>query len=209
MDKITLVHKVLIGIIIFLSILLLLIVLTMLSSHFKKFEFGSVSDWVSCISSVLTMYIAYLVYKEAPKWFEKEKNESGFNLAVSIMAGYDQQVLNIQKLKWDITVSNVNSPSFKTLQSELSKHVYDCFNLSSQLSSLVRWKIETPQEVIDSFLRLAGYYNQAYAFLIFKENSNNVSDKMRNDLEDLYNRIQEDGVNLKKDLTDIFNFPKK
>lgn len=206
-NQITLVQKVLISIIIVFLLLLTLIVLGLLYSNNNKFEWGSVSDWVSCFSSLLTTLIAYRVYKEAPKWIENKHNETGFEIATSLITRYDKHVQNIQKIHFDVIRSTISEKDRLDLKNDITVYIYDYFELSSDILSLKRWRISIPQEVVDSFGRISGYYNQATVLTItnssWDERSNRVSE-----IENLLERILLDQKSLReKEFDEIFTFP--
>lgn len=208
-NQITLVQKVLIGIIIVFLLLLTLIVLGLLYSNNNKFEWGSVSDWVSCFSSLLTTLIAYRVYKEAPKWIENKHNETGFEIATSLIAGYDQHVQNIQKIHFDVIRSTMSEKDRLDLQNNITIYMHDYFELASNILSLRRWRISIPQEVKDSFSRISGYYNQATVLSITNSSWNERPNRV-SDIEDLLQRILSDQKSLReKEFDEIFTFPIK
>lgn len=50
-----------------------------------KIEFDSVSDWVSSLSTLGTLIVAYSAYKKAPEWLNQRMHEDAFSLAKKLM----------------------------------------------------------------------------------------------------------------------------
>ncbi|WP_157037505.1 hypothetical protein [Erwinia piriflorinigrans] len=44
-------------------------------------EWGSVSDWISSLSSFGTLAVAYMAYKAAPDWINRKNIEDGSKIA--------------------------------------------------------------------------------------------------------------------------------
>jgi len=59
--------------------------LTLLKAVFTGAEFGSVSDWVSSISTFGTLIVALIALKKAPDWINQKKHEDGYELAKKLI----------------------------------------------------------------------------------------------------------------------------
>lgn len=199
----------LVSLLLFLAILVLVKILFAGSKGFE-FEWGNVSDWVSSLASVGALVVAYLAYKAAPGWFTQKQNEAGFNHIASIMANYDQQVLNIQKLHFDIITVRASEAKFDIIASQISKHIYETFELEHKLSSCARWNITYPQELKESFDRLSGYYNQSFGIIIFRTVvSDDRPETQISSLDEIREKIMLDSKSLRRNIEDIFTFPKQ
>lgn len=149
------------------------------------------------------------MYKEAPKWIENKHNETGFEIATSLIAGYDQHVQNIQKIHFDVIRSTMSEKDRLDLQNNITIYMHDYFELASNILSLRRWRISIPQEVKDSFSRISGYYNQATVLSITNSSWNERPNRV-SDIEDLLQRILSDQKSLReKEFDEIFTFPIK
>lgn len=191
-----------------LLIVSILVLTKILFSNFKSFEWGSVSDWFSCFSTIITTFIAYRAYREAPKWINQKQNDAGFDIVTTLMAEYDQQVLNIQRIHFDILTMKSADEKFDSLISQITKNIYTAFDLDNKLTTLSRWNIAFPQEVANSFGRLSGYYNQAFGILIFRKTTGDTHpDLLIEKLEELKSQILLDHSNLKIEIRKIFTFP--
>jgi len=47
----------------------------------NKIEYGSLSDWISSLSTFFTLVVAYMAYKAAPKWLQQKYDETAFSIA--------------------------------------------------------------------------------------------------------------------------------
>lgn len=201
-------NSVLLGINIFLFLVASLVFIKVLFLDVEGFEWGSVSDWFSTASSVLTTYIAYRAYREAPKWINQKQNDAGFGIVTTLMAEYDQQVLNIQRIHFDILTMKSADEKFDSLIAQITKNIYTAFDLDNKLTTLSRWNITFPQEVGNSFGRLSGYYNQAFGILIFRKTTGDTyPDLLISKLEELKSQILLDHSNLKVEIRKTFTFP--
>ncbi|EPJ9255204.1 hypothetical protein ACE3KH_23300 [Enterobacter cloacae subsp. cloacae] len=201
-------NSVLLGINIFLFLVASLVFIKVLFLDVEGFEWGSVSDWFSTASSVLTTYIAYRAYREAPKWINQKQNDAGFGIVTTLMAEYDQQVLNIQRIHFDILTMKSADEKFDSLIAQITKNIYTAFDLDNKLTTLSRWNIAFPQEVGNSFGRLSGYYNQAFGILIFRKTTGDTHpDLLISKLEKLKSQILLDHSNLKIEIRKTFTFP--
>lgn len=201
-------NSVLLGINIFLFLVASLVFIKVLFLDVEGFEWGSVSDWFSTASSVLTTYIAYRAYREAPKWINQKQNDAGFGIVTTLMAEYDQQVLNIQRIHFDILTMKSADEKFDSLIAQITKNIYTAFDLDNKLTTLSRWNIAFPQEVGNSFGRLSGYYNQAFGILIFRKTTGDTPpDLLISKLEKLKSQILLDHSNLKIEIRKTFTFP--
>ncbi|MBZ7674748.1 hypothetical protein [Klebsiella grimontii] len=50
-----------------------------------KIELGSISDWVSSLSTFGTLIVAYLAYKKAPEWINQKMHEDAFSVAKKVI----------------------------------------------------------------------------------------------------------------------------
>lgn len=208
MKNINVIQKTLMVVIAVLLMLLSVIILKITFYNSNKFEWGSVSDWLSCLSTLITTFIAYRAYREAPKWIKQKQNDAGFGTVTTLMAEYDQEVLKIQRIHFDILTMKSADEKFDSLIAQITKNIYITFDLDNKLTTLSRWNIVFPQEVANSFRRLSGYYNQAFSILIFRKTTDDIHpDILISRLDEPKSQILLDHSNLKKEIGKIFTFP--
>lgn len=199
----------LIGLVSLLLFVAILVLVKTLFSGSKGFEWGSFTDWISASSTAFTAWVAYKAFKAAPNWLKTKNNEAGFNHIASIMAEYDQQVLKIQKLHFDIITVRASEAKFDSVTSQISTQIYETFELAHKLSSCARWNITYPQELKESFDRLSGYYNQSFGIIIFRTVvSDDRPETQISSLDELREKIMLDSKSLRRNIEDIFTFPK-
>lgn len=55
------------------------------NSVWHSLDFGSVTDWISAVSSAGTLFIAWKAYKSAPNWFKQKLDESAINFVIDFV----------------------------------------------------------------------------------------------------------------------------
>ncbi|RTM77340.1 hypothetical protein EKO03_13665 [Enterobacter quasiroggenkampii] len=55
------------------------------NSVWHSLDFGSVTDWISAMSSAGTLLIAWKVYRSAPNWFKQKLDESAISFAIDFV----------------------------------------------------------------------------------------------------------------------------
>lgn len=63
-----------------IGVLLVLSLWLVIGEAYKK-DIGNLSDWISSISTFLTLIVAYMAYKSAPKWLQQKYDETSFSIA--------------------------------------------------------------------------------------------------------------------------------
>lgn len=71
----------------------ILVLIKVLFSGAKGFEWGSVSDWFSSLSTFGTLVIAWFAYKEAPGWISQKNYEHVHNMILDLIYSDLQKVL--------------------------------------------------------------------------------------------------------------------
>lgn len=51
----------------------------------KKIQYGSLSDWISSLSTFFTLVVAYLAYKNAPKWLTQKMDDHALEIAKELI----------------------------------------------------------------------------------------------------------------------------
>ncbi|MBN9706712.1 hypothetical protein JR904_24540 [Enterobacter roggenkampii] len=82
--------------VIVLSFFLICFILKALFFGNDKFEWGSFTDWISSLSTFLTLVVAWKAYKAAPQWIKEKQKDEGFNHVKTIMSDYDQILSTIK-----------------------------------------------------------------------------------------------------------------
>lgn len=192
---------------------MLLLTCVMVLVQGSKVELGKYADWAAVLSAVATagtFLVAVIALKTAPKWFEQKQSETGFNHVVNIMAEYDQLVLNLKNMHYEIISAKTSNQRHQALTSQISKQLYEALALPSKLSSCKRWNIVYPQELTHSFERLSEYYNQSYGIILFR---NMTDDTLPQQMIDVLNKlkatVEKDADFLNQDIKEIVKFPQK
>lgn len=77
------------AILVLIFILSLLLVYVLLKAIFfgnEKIEWGSVSDWISSLSTFFTLVVAFKAYRAAPNWLNQKLDESALSQATEIIS---------------------------------------------------------------------------------------------------------------------------
>jgi len=115
-------------------------------------EYGSVSDWVSSLSTALTLLVAWQAYKAAPDWLKQKHDEQALELAAKLIESENDKLI---KLKKDL---------FET-GGDFSNSVRVCYRhhdnqrahaLSGRYKELIRdlsLQVENTEKIISSLIR--------------------------------------------------------
>ncbi|MFG0800800.1 hypothetical protein [Leclercia sp. GLN_9] len=209
MENLKLTNLVLIGLVIVLLISAIISFSKVLFTGMSGLEWGSVSDWVSTASSVLTTYIAYRAYKAAPNWIMQKSYEAGFNHVSALMSEYDVIENDLQKLYFKIITIRTNDPKCTETWNEVEALAYRIIALQSKLYACQRWNILVLPETHRCFARLKKFCDISYSLqgCIFMKDFGAI-DIVHNELGKLKEDIVDDSSNFKKHIHDYFQFPK-
>ena len=190
-----------------LSFFLICIILKALFFGNDKYEWGSFTDWISSLSTFLTLVVAWKAYKAAPQWIKEKQKEEGFNHVKTLMSEYDQIVSTIKELYYDILSIKKSDQKFNVVVESINKEMYRTLDLNYKLESCSRWDITYPQEVQTAISRLTKYYNHALMIITFKGIVTAEEPGLINDeLFELKGLIEIDVQYFNKPLHEIFKF---
>lgn len=182
--------------------------LKVLFSDAKTLEWGSISDYISSISSFGTLLVAYFAYKAAPQWIHQKQNEEGFNHVSNMLKDYDAIVLNLRNVYFDIlSVGKIKNEIDITTQ-KINKEMNVFFNLENKLKACKRWRIKSPIEVEVYFSQIKNFYDIALQLLVSYHGGD--IDKIAEKQILLTNKINDILVNndyFHKKIEEIFEFP--
>lgn len=183
--------------------------LKVLFSDTKALEWGSISDFISSISTFGTLLVAFFAYKAAPQWVKQKQYDEGINHVKSLMAEYDEIVSSILELHPEIITINKQSPKFKILSEKVEQLIYRTFDLRAKLKSCQRWNIIYPKEVSEAFLRLTMYFHHSFLQLTFSDID--FSDERANEIDTanlIIAEVKEDIDFFNRSLDKFFTYPK-
>lgn len=182
--------------------------LKVLFSDAKSLEWGSISDYISSISSFGTLLVAYFAYNAAPQWIHQKQNEEGFNHVSNMLKDYDAIVLNLHNIYFDIlSVGKIKNEIDITTQ-KINKEMNVFFNLENKLKACKRWRIKSPIEVEVYFSQIKNFYDIALQLLVSYHGGD--IDKIAEKQTLLTNKLNEILVNnhyFHKEIEEIFEFP--
>lgn len=145
---------------------------------YPTLEYGSVSDWVSSLSTALTLLVAWKAYKAAPDWLKQKHVEQALELASKLIESENDKLIKLKKDLFDTG-------------GEFSKSVRVCYRhhdnqrahaLSGKYKELIRdlsLQIENTENIIDSLIRrgwtLKSKYYEKYKTIDSELNGSLVS----------------------------------
>lgn len=142
-------------------------------------ELGSLTDWISSLSTAGTLYIAYMAYKKAPDWISTKRNESGFEHVTNIMAESDKLAARLIRLYFDVSMTNKESPNFHDVSKKVDDYAYEALLLKFRLRACRRWKITSSADVQLLFATLRDFCNVSKQILVMGVKPE-LSDKLAN-----------------------------
>lgn len=192
-----------------LFITTILVLIKVLFSGAKGFEWGSVSDWFSSLSTFFTLVVAWKAYKAAPQWIKQKQSEEGFNHIKTLMSEYDEIVSTIMRLHFEILTIKRNDKQYNILADKIKYETYRIFDLNAKLKSCARWNIKYPNEVNNAFNRLTEYYDQSLLVLTFSGiSAPDQPDFLADNLNIIKGQIETDILFFDKSIQNIFTFPR-
>lgn len=199
------------------GLLLIIAILTLLRCFFfdaKNTEWGSISDWLSSLSSLFTCIIAGLAYNSASKWFRQKKNDEGFSHVSGLLKDYDLIILNLRDIYFKVFTVTGSEESINELNLEFDEHVSHFFVLENKIKACTRWKIIVPNEALENIRNIKEFYSTARKFVLSHRFSNRNEDNLNKRLEfqeeltEKYHTILNNNSYFLRDIEDIFRFPK-
>lgn len=165
-------------VIILLTLLVLLLIGVIFYNSDTKMEIGSLTDWVSSLSTFGTLIVACMAYRKAPEWMAQKHYDvvskvieeavyEDLRKLSSLSFQYKSQLMNASRILINAIRSKTgSSPSSKDHLGELENVLIDFFNLSysiqNRLKSIPRYNyIITPyaSNLIDEIKTAADFYN--------------------------------------------------
>ncbi|EMN1398475.1 hypothetical protein [Enterobacter hormaechei] len=191
-----------------LLIISCLVLVKFLFSGSEGFVWGSVSDWVSSLSTLGTLYVAYLAYKNAPNWIKDKKNETGLNHVINLMADYDELLMQIREAITVLTSEYNDSLDLDVYIKSINDLRIQHTKLQSKIDSCRRWKINYPNELQLSMFKLSHANITLFLYIRFqRDNDKEQAQTLKFDLINLNSDLHNDSLFFKKDMEEIFEFP--
>ncbi|MDS0826516.1 hypothetical protein [Serratia marcescens] len=154
-------------------------------------ELGSLTDWISSLSTAGTLLVAYMAYKKAPDWISTKRNESGFEHVTSMMAESDKIAAGLIRLYFDVLITSKESPNFNDVSKKVDNYAYEALLLKFKLKSCRRWKVKSSTEVQLLFSTLRDFCNVSKQILAMgvKPESSDELTKHKNEIERLSTQL--------------------
>lgn len=183
--------------------------LKVLFSDSNALEWGSVSDFISSISTFGTLLIAFFAYKAAPQWIQQKRNEEGFKHVSTMLEDYDAVVLKAKDLYYRFIKLDPRSANSSGMKMAIDKDLANYTALLNKLESCKRWKISYPKEVNDYFNHIKLFYAAAYTFARgYDEGFLLPTNEEKNAFTKIYNELEANLKYFHRDIEEIFKFPK-
>ncbi|TDX13019.1 hypothetical protein EDF88_4300 [Buttiauxella sp. BIGb0552] len=209
------------------SVIALCVVGTMLllKAVFNGAEFGSVSDWVSSISTFGTLTIAIAAYRKAPDWINQKKHEDGYELAKKLIVyEYPEIMTTISKYYNHLHLIKRKSEGDEVIISLLKGHItvddcdflLDCFKnekitpltIQATIKQLSRFNWFLKKDLITSAQNIRSDYEsiQIRSYVLWSaiklplQNSSGyiIDDNLKKAVDNIRNDVEELQKTLKK-----------
>ncbi|WP_406808014.1 hypothetical protein [Enterobacter cloacae] len=198
----------------FITVLVLLSVtvfafLKVLFSDTKTLEWGSVSDFISSVSTFGTLLVAFFAYKAAPQWIKQKRNEEGFKHVSTMLEDYDSIIMKIEDIYFRFICIDPALADSKSMIQEIDIEVIRVSSLSNKLDGCKRWNIEYPKQVRIKFTNLNLFYAAGIEFAMSYDKDNKLAvSNVRENLTTMIRNVRNDLTYFNQDIEKIFNFPK-
>lgn len=135
-----------------IAILLVLSLWLVISGALKK-DIGNLSDWISSLSTLGTLIVAYLAFKAAPNWFHQKMDEHAFALAKELITDLHPQLF-MSNRKFNTVIEDYTTYYYHTNTEDAYNDFISTLhgkNLSYQYNHDLMFKIKT---TVDSLEKL-------------------------------------------------------
>ena len=197
--------------------------LTLLKAVFTGAEFGSISDWVSSISTFGTLIVAFIALKKAPDWINQKKHEDGYELAkklivyefpelISIISKYQNHLQIIKQknegddiiialLNADITIEDCDYMLGLFNNAEVTP-----LNIRKSIKQLSRFNWFLKKDVNDLVNIIHSQYDSLHlqnyaicnAIKTYLNNNKNINNNITTVLNTIRNNVDKTQVTIKK-----------
>ena len=151
-----------------IAIMLVLSLWLVISSAIKK-DIGNLADWISSLSSLGTLIVAYLAFKAAPNWFHQKMDEHAFTLAKELITDLHPKLF-MSNRKFNTIIEDYTTYYYHTntddAYNDFISTLYEK-KLTYQQNHDLMFKIKT---TVDSLEKL-GWKFKINIFLIIKNTS--------------------------------------
>lgn len=190
---------------------------------------GSITDWISALSTAGTLGVAYAAYRKAPEWMAQKHYDIAFSIIENAVfkdlakvrsssLHLKSKILRLAKITSEAVKSDKETPQLiidemvGSIETNLEEFHQSSYLIINQLKSLTRTNYdvtEYTQNIIRTLQQTAEEYNIIYNQLYMAVGEadalycadNIVIDTFKKDLHDL----QLDAINTNKTLTNTIN----
>ncbi|EPA2040064.1 hypothetical protein ACQ092_000267 [Escherichia coli] len=183
--------------------------LKVLFSNSKALEWGSVSDFISSISTFGTLLVAFFAYKAAPQWIRQKQNEEGFKHVSTMLAEYDVLLEDVRKFYFKLIYVQPTPRNAPFYEQTIPERLNNLYPLKVKSKACQRWDIVPSPEVETLFVRIEDFYLAAYDYVLTFYNippTSENSDEVR--MRECFEEIKKSSEFFHRNIEEIFKFPK-
>ncbi|MCS4493663.1 hypothetical protein NXS97_05505 [Pantoea sp. B623] len=115
-------------------------------------EYGSVSDWVSSISTALTLLVAWQAYKAAPDWLKQKHDEQTLELAAKLIESENDKLIKLKKDLFD-TGGDFSKSVRVCYRHHDNQRAHALSGKYKELISDLSLQVENTEKIISSLIR--------------------------------------------------------
>ncbi|WP_440482874.1 hypothetical protein [Serratia marcescens] len=129
-------------------------------------EIGSISDWLSSLSTFGTLVIAGMAYRKAPDWFESKRNETSYDHAKKIIDSLEQTQHLFQKEAYIFLQNEHDINEEREKKQEYSKFeiLRMIFLVQELIYSCEKYNIKPQIEINDYLLSVLNFVINPHKF---------------------------------------------
>lgn len=129
-------------------------------------EIGSISDWLSSLSTFGTLVIAGMAYRKAPDWFESKRNETSYDHAKKIIDSLEQTQHLFQKEAYIFLLNEHDINEEREKKQEYSKFeiLRMIFFVQQLIYSCDKHNIKPQSEINDYLLSVLNFVINPHKF---------------------------------------------
>lgn len=174
-----------------IAVLIVLFFWWLLVGAYSKDAIGTVSDWISSLSTFLTLIVAYKAYKAAPNWLNQKLDESALTQATQIISRDLYQYRKIIEAPYNEINNFVMLKDLADENEDVAPYLYEFMQKFRRFDDIIHQISEQKSKIEGDFVALhkMGWALEDNAYDKYK-NLNKSTSKLQSNYSSIYSLIR-------------------
>lgn len=137
-----------------IAVLLVLFFWWLLVGAYSKEAIGNVSDWISSLSTFLTLIVAYKAYKAAPNWLNQKLDETALTQATQIISRDLYQYRKLIEAPYNEVYNFVMLKDLADENEDVEPYLYEFMQNFKRLDNVIHQISEQKNKIEGDFVAL-------------------------------------------------------